>query len=374
MPRERREIAWCRREPNGKPYVYWTERVDGKTRTKRESLERKYGKIETEQDLQSKYAKWLVANLSKYADGGQSAGKLTVSMVLGRYWEDHAQKQISSRSIGMRIDRLKEGLGSMAVNDLTMRHTSEYVEKRESGTLSAKKSAQYADKPVGSGTIRGELGTLTAAIRHAIRWRYLDASAMPTIVLPAAPDPKPLWLYPNELKRLFVAGEGTEIGDFCKIAYYTGARRASVENLTVFQVSLERNRIALDAAGAVRTKKRRPTVPIAKALRPTIERRLQIATNTYLLGSNRDRMDQFNVLIVKAGLAMLPERDMRPAGKPTPHTLRHSRATHLLQAGVSPWAVAQLLGDRLETVTRVYGHWCGDHLEQALEGVADIGA
>jgi integrase len=373
MPRERREIAWCRREPNGKPYAYWTERVGGKTRTRRESLERKYGKLETSAKVQEAFAKWLTANLGKYADGGQSAGKLTVSMVLGRYWEDHAHKQISSRSIGMRIDRLKEGLGSTAVSDLTMRHTSEYVEKRESGVLSAKKSAQYADKPVGPGTIRAELCTLATAIRHAIRWRYLDASAMPTIALPRAPDPKPLWLYPNELKRLFVAGEGTEIGDFCRIAYYTAARRASVENLTIFQVSLERNRIALDAAGAIRTKKRRPTVPIAKALRPTIERRLQAATNTYLLGSNRDRMDQFNVLIVKAGLAMLPERDMRPANKPTPHTLRHSRATHLLQAGVSPWAVAQLLGDRLETVTRVYGHWCGDHLEQALDNVQEIG-
>jgi integrase len=45
----------------------------------------------------------------------------------------------------------------------------------------------------------------------------------------------------------------------------------------------------------------------------------------------------------------------------TPHTLRHSRATHLLQAGVPTWDVAGLLGDTVATVERVYGHHSPDY-------------
>ena len=63
---------------------------------------------------------------------------------------------------------------------------------------------------------------------------------------------------------------------------------------------------------------------------------------------------------------MLPARDGRPAGRLTPHVLRHTRATHLLQKGVDPYAVAALLGDNLSTVLRVYGHHCPGYLEEAI--------
>jgi site-specific recombinase XerD len=54
------------------------------------------------------------------------------------------------------------------------------------------------------------------------------------------------------------------------------------------------------------------------------------------------------------------------------HVFRHSRATHLLQDSVDPWAVAGLLGDTLKTVMATYGHHCPEHLRRAIEG-ADEG-
>ena len=40
----------------------------------------------------------------------------------------------------------------------------------------------------------------------------------------------------------------------------------------------------------------------------------------------------------------------------TPHVLRHSRATWLLQRGVDPWQAAGHLGMTVGTLTRTYGH------------------
>ncbi len=71
-----------------------------------------------------------------------------------------------------------------------------------------------------------------------------------------------------------------------------------------------------------------------------------------------------------ADLEHLPERDGRPAGNMSPHVLRHTRATHLLQDRKSPWAVANLLGDTVKTVLDVYGHHCPDFLDEIFGDVA----
>lgn len=42
------------------------------------------------------------------------------------------------------------------------------------------------------------------------------------------------------------------------------------------------------------------------------------------------------------------------------HTLRHTLASRMLVAGVDVAEVAQVLGDRIETVTRTSAHWMKD--------------
>jgi integrase len=50
-------------------------------------------------------------------------------------------------------------------------------------------------------------------------------------------------------------------------------------------------------------------------------------------------------------------------GKVTPHTLRHTAATWLMQAGVDLWTAAGYLGMTAQTLERVYGHHHPGHLE-----------
>lgn len=53
----------------------------------------------------------------------------------------------------------------------------------------------------------------------------------------------------------------------------------------------------------------------------------------------------------------------------TPHTLRHTSATWLMQQGVDLWTAAGYLGLTVEVLERVYGHHHPDHLAEAVEGI-----
>ena len=54
-------------------------------------------------------------------------------------------------------------------------------------------------------------------------------------------------------------------------------------------------------------------------------------------------------------------------GKVSPHTLRHTRATWMMQAGVDKWEAAGYLGMSVQTLDRVYGHHHPDYQRKAAE-------
>lgn len=58
-------------------------------------------------------------------------------------------------------------------------------------------------------------------------------------------------------------------------------------------------------------------------------------------------------------------KDAGLVGKVTPHTLRHTAATWLMQAGVDPWEAAGFLGMTVEMLSSRYGHHHPGHLNNA---------
>ena len=54
----------------------------------------------------------------------------------------------------------------------------------------------------------------------------------------------------------------------------------------------------------------------------------------------------------------------------SPHTLRHTAATWLMQRGADPWQAARYLGMSLEVLLNTYGHHHPDYLSDAVEKIA----
>jgi hypothetical protein len=61
------------------------------------------------------------------------------------------------------------------------------------------------------------------------------------------------------------------------------------------------------------------------------------------------------------------------SGKVTPHTLRHTAATWLMQRGVPIWEAAGFLGMSPEVLQETYGHHHPDHLRGAAIAIGQKG-
>ncbi len=291
---------------------------------------------------------------------------LTCNAVFDSYVQEHVRPNVvDKRRAEDALSNLRIFFGDLHITAIDIPTCRAYTAGRMVGDICVKTKHGLL-REASAGTVKRELAVLMAACNHAVRWKRLKRDDLPSLEKPKVLRSKGLWLFPDELERLRAAAD-QKTRDFIDLCYFTGARRRSIESLTWDQVDLERGRINLAKASDPVTRKRKPIVPISTDLQPLFARLRSATPNAdYVFGTAGSMWSGFLRARAKAKLKTLCAKDMRPSGSLSPHVLRHSRATHLLQRGVAPKAVADLLGDDVMTVLRVYGHACPDYLEVAL--------
>jgi integrase len=295
-------------------------------------------------------------------------GQLTASEALDAYLLEHVNLRCADpgrQEIAAR--NLKAFFKDTLLSEIDIPKSRAYAAKRLAGEIGGDR---HGHRKVAAGpTIRRELNVLIAAANHAVRWKRLNADKLPQIELPtdsgiSADDEAPFYSK-AELGRLIAATHNDEeLKLFIELAYYTGARRASVTGLLRSQVKWGQKCIVLQTPGKKATKKRQPIVPILPgSMTVCLERLWELSGNRERLFSDLDFYRRFKSLCRRLGMA----------DRSHPHLLRHSRATHLLQDGVSIYAVARLLGDTVQTVERVYGHHSHESIAAQLteKGIAN---
>lgn len=280
---------------------------------------------------------------------------MTVRRALDDYIREHVLRECAAAfRQEVAAEHLKAYFPDKLLREIDIPACRAYAEARRAGSVSGR---GYWKSGVADSTIRRELNVLSAAANHALKWRRLEASDMPSVELPRAQAVEKQHYTVAEIGALMGAATG-DLKHFIRICYFTGARRGSVQSLETSQVDFEGKRIHLDKPGARKTKKRRPVVPLFKAIEPDLRALAGKTTDGWLFGRRADFYKPYRDLCELMGFE----------GKAHPHLLRHSRATHLLQDGKSIYDVARLLGDTVDTVERVYGHHSPEYLAETLEG------
>lgn len=348
MARPKREVPWLGKRGETY-YAFWYDAEQGETR--RTSL-----RTGDSREAQGYFANFLVEGT--FAKPRASIG-LTVSQALDDYYREHAAlKCADPRRQEDAIRHLKEFFGDLPLSEINIPRSRAYAAARRKGTIGGGKRHSGVRRVGSDSTIRRELVVLRAASEHAVKWKRADSSIH--LELPAerrlGEDDEAVYFTREELDRMLKEAKG-ELHHFIKLAYLTGARRRSIQDMTIPQIRWGQKQIVLKAEAKRSTKKRQPIVPILPEMEESLKALAKGRTSGRLF-ETADFYRPFSRLCKKLGM---PDRCH-------PHLLRHTRATHLLQAGVPIYDVAKLLGDALVTVDRVYGHHSSERLFDSLKG------
>lgn len=251
-----------------------------------------------------------------------------------------------------------------------------YLKARTTGTIGR--------QPVKVATARRELDTLSAALNFAWKTGKMDRPV--AVLKPEAKTKKARWLTRREAARLIwgalgftptgidecgrvagykrVAAPQYHVARFILIALYTATRHAAVLGLrwerttTAGYIDFKEGRIHRRGEDERQTRKRREPCPIPDRLLPHLLRwrGLTIMGPCEYAGETIQRQ--------KTGFEAARERAL--LGKDvTPHTLKHTCITWLLQAGVPIWEVAGFTSTSAKLIEKRYGHHCPGHMERA---------
>ena len=173
----------------------------------------------------------------------------------------------------------------------------------------------------------------------------------------------------GEIDRIIAAVDGTtpkEIRDaaMLEVLYSCGLRVSELTSLRIRDLFFGEGYIRVTGKGD-----KQRLVPISSTARERIHRYLEVRRSarageeTLFLnnrGSSLTRVMIFTILREAARRAGIEK-------KISPHTFRHSFATHLLEGGASIRQVQELLGHESILPTEIYTHLDDSHLRQTVE-------
>jgi integrase len=269
-----------------------------------------------------------------------------ITDILTAYGREHAPHTRATATAAHTIGNLLKWWSDKKLSDVTARACRAYAATRP-------KSAA-----------RRDLETLRAAINY---WHkeYGPLPSVPFVTLPDKEQPRDRWLTRKEAaKLLWAARRVPHLYRFILIGLYTGSRAGSILALKWEWVDVERQIMRRRAPGESESNKRRPPVRLGARLVSHLRRwrdqdlRVGIAQVVHYNGAP----------VRKLRRSWTTARDAARLDRAvTPHTLRHTRATWLMQAGVSPWEASGSLGMSVQVLEKTYGHHHPDWQKAASE-------
>jgi integrase/recombinase XerD len=217
---------------------------------------------------------------------------------------------------------------------------------------------------------------LLSSIRSFYRYLHLEdlISTNPCefIQAPKLGRKLPDFLQVNEVEAMLAAIDlshafGHRDRAMMEVLYGCGLRVSELVELKLSQLFLEAGFIRVIGKG---NKER--LVPIGGQARKYVEMAMDARKVQKIASGFEDYLflNRFGKSISRVSVFNLVKKLAREAGikkEISPHTLRHSFATHLVEGGADLRAVQQMLGHESITTTEIYTHLEQDYLRETLE-------
>src|SRR3954453_13060124 len=249
-----------------------------------------------------------------------------------------------------------------------------FLAERHRGATEAERAVVadfLADLATGNGhpacspaTINRKAACLRSFYRHLRREELIDKDPTATLSPPAKSRKLPRVLSYAEVKKLLESvsgGDPIALRDraLLEVMYGCGLRASEAVGLDVNDVDLRRSFVRPHGKG---NKER--TVPLGREAASAVTRYLR-AGRPDLVGTrpvSRLFVNFRGGPLTRQGLYKVIQRhavEVGLAGRMSPHTLRHSFATHLLSGGCDLRSVQEMLGHADVATTQLYTHLSG---------------
>lgn len=257
----------------------------------------------------------------------------------------------------------KQGLADW--KQVELRHLMDFLQHERQRSLA--NEPKGSARKLSSESVYLEIAALRAFYRFAENERFLPANVAENLSLPRRWKRLPKALTSQEIEKLLTPERPDTPQTLCdqavlELAYASGLRLAELRSLRLEQLHLEAGFINVIGKG---NKER--VVPVGKKAVESLNRYIEVGRPKLV-----NQRSPANVFLTKRGtpfaavtLWLRMKQRVRRAGISrnfTPHMLRHSFATHLLEHGADLRVIQELLGHASISTTEVYTHITGNRL------------
>jgi site-specific recombinase XerD len=148
-----------------------------------------------------------------------------------------------------------------------------------------------------------------------------------------------------------------------EVLYGSGVRRSELINLNMSDVDLERRIMRIRHGKGDKERAVLLTRAAAEAMRLYLGVRPRTSEEAFFLSRNKRRIGQVTMYeIFRTFVRLSGIRDHA-----TPHTMRHSFATHLLENGADLVTIKELLGHESLSTTQIYTNVSVEHMRKTFD-------
>ncbi len=283
---------------------------------------------------------------------------------------ERGQAEQTQRTYQAQLNRFVVWAESQGLRDwrsVELRHLMAFLGHERTRPLA--REPEDSPRRLSSESVYLEIAALRAFYRFCEQERLLPTNVAEQLSLPRRWQRLPKSLTDAEITQLLRPLPGEDPSALCdqavlELAYASGLRLAELRGLRLEQLHLAAGFVMVIGKG---NKER--VVPVGRTAIAAIERYLEAGRPKLVTARS-----PASVFLTKRGTPFAHvtlwsriKRRVRRAGierRVTPHMLRHSFATHLLEHGADLRVIQELLGHATIATTEVYTHVAGPRLRE----------
>lgn len=283
---------------------------------------------------------------------------------------ERGQAEHTQRTYAALLNKFVAWAARQSISDweqVELKHLMAFLQHERERTVEGE--PKDSARRLSSESVYLEIAALRAFYRFAENEKLLPANVAENLSLPRRWKRLPKALTDAEIQKLLEPEQPETPQSLCdqailELAYASGLRLSELKNLRLEQLHLDAGFISVIGKG---NKER--VVPVGRKAAAALNR---------FIDSGRPRLvtprSPANVFLTRRGtpfasvtLWLRIKRRVRRAGvsrNVTPHMLRHSFATHLLEHGADLRVIQELLGHANISTTEIYTHVTGNRLRE----------